>query len=117
MDEVKGSRPALDQGEIYIHGEQSWQRSRDHERLGIPLARNVMCALEEIARECGQPPPRMQPDPTAPDPTAPDPTAPDPTAPDPTAPDPTAPDPTAPDPTVPSSSTADPAKPDPSEAS
>jgi LDH2 family malate/lactate/ureidoglycolate dehydrogenase len=112
MDEVKGSRPALDQGEIYIHGEQSWQRSRDHERLGIPLARNVMCALEEIARECGQPPPRMQPDPTAPDPTAPDPTAPDPTA-----PDPTAPDPTAPDPTVPSSSTADPAKPDPSEAS
>ena len=102
MDEVKGSRPALDRDEMYIHGEQSWQRSRDHERLGIPLARNVMCALEEIARDCGQPPPRIQPDPTAPDPMTPDPTA--------------SVSSTA-TPSAPGSSTADPSKPDPSEAS
>jgi LDH2 family malate/lactate/ureidoglycolate dehydrogenase len=62
MDTIKGSRKALDQAEIFIHGEKSWAKKREYESLGIPMARNVMCALETIARACGQPPPILQAD-------------------------------------------------------
>ncbi len=62
MDTVKASRRALDQEEIYIHGEQSWARTQEHERYGIPLAQNVMCALMDIARGAGVADPVLQPD-------------------------------------------------------
>lgn len=62
METIKGSGKALDQTDIYIHGEKSWARLREYERLGIPMARNVICALEKIARGCGQAPPVVQPD-------------------------------------------------------
>lgn len=62
MDTIKGSRKALDQDEIYIHGERSWARTQTYREQGIPLAHNVLCALEKIAKGCGQPAPPMQPD-------------------------------------------------------
>jgi LDH2 family malate/lactate/ureidoglycolate dehydrogenase len=47
----------VDAQEIYIHGEKEQVRARLHEQSGIPLAENVLAALQKIAAECGAQPP------------------------------------------------------------
>jgi L-2-hydroxycarboxylate dehydrogenase (NAD+) len=54
---LKGSKKALDQAVIYVHGEKEHIRSLLHERAGIPIAQNVFDTLRRIAEECGTEPP------------------------------------------------------------
>lgn len=62
MDTLKSSRLALDAEEIFVHGERSFRRVQEHEAHGIPLAHNVLCALNDLGDACGQPRPTLQPD-------------------------------------------------------
>lgn len=55
IDTIHGSRLALDQERIWIHGEKEFEMSECHARDGIPLARNVLESLNSIGRRCGQP--------------------------------------------------------------
>jgi LDH2 family malate/lactate/ureidoglycolate dehydrogenase len=54
---LKHSRKALDRTEIFIHGEKEQRRTQFHERSGIPLAENVLAALQKIGAACGLPGP------------------------------------------------------------
>jgi len=54
---LKGSKKALDQAVIYVHGEKEHIRSLLHERGGIPITENVFDSLRRIAEECGTEPP------------------------------------------------------------
>jgi L-2-hydroxycarboxylate dehydrogenase (NAD+) len=54
---LKGSKKALDQAVIYVHGEKEHIRSLLHERVGIPITQNVFDTLRRIAEECGIEPP------------------------------------------------------------
>ena len=62
IERIKSSKKALDQEEVYIHGEKEYVLAAEYEQRGIPLAQNVMCTLVDIARECNHPPPTVQPD-------------------------------------------------------
>jgi LDH2 family malate/lactate/ureidoglycolate dehydrogenase len=54
---LKGSKKALDQAVIYVHGEKEHIRSLLHERGGIPITENVFDSLRRIAEESGTEPP------------------------------------------------------------
>jgi LDH2 family malate/lactate/ureidoglycolate dehydrogenase len=58
IEQLKASPRALDQDEIFIHGEKEYRLSQAHERDGIPIADNVMQNLIRIAGECGAEPPK-----------------------------------------------------------
>lgn len=54
---IKGSRKALDQETIFVHGEKEAIRTLLHEKGGVPIAENVFRALRTVAAECGIAPP------------------------------------------------------------
>ena len=58
IDRLKASPKAVDQDEILVAGEKEWRRTAESERLGVPIAANVMKTLLEIARRCQAEPPR-----------------------------------------------------------
>jgi LDH2 family malate/lactate/ureidoglycolate dehydrogenase len=55
---IKASKKARDRMTIYVHGEKEQERALLHERSGIPIAENVLAALNTIAAGCGLPGPR-----------------------------------------------------------
>ena len=56
FDALRGSRLALDQERIWIHGEKELEMEACHRREGIPLSRNVRDTLDGLAAGCGLPP-------------------------------------------------------------
>lgn len=52
---IKGSRKALGQETIWIHGEKEFEMAECHLTGGIPLARNVFDSLQNFADQCGHP--------------------------------------------------------------
>ncbi len=54
---LTGSRKALDQERIFLHGEKEQRRAELHARAGIPVADNVMDALRRLAAAHQVPPP------------------------------------------------------------
>ncbi len=58
IDQIKGSKKALDQEVIFVHGEKEFAKAEAHAQDGIPIARNVFDTLLKIAADCGAPAPR-----------------------------------------------------------
>ncbi len=56
FDRITGSRLALDQERIWIHGEKEFEMEACHLREGIPLSRNVVDTLHVLAARRGLPP-------------------------------------------------------------
>jgi L-2-hydroxycarboxylate dehydrogenase (NAD+) len=58
IERLKGSRKALGEEAIFIHGEKEWARELIHREVGIPISENILAKFGEAA---GVPPLKLQP--------------------------------------------------------
>lgn len=61
IERLKGSRKALGEEAIFIHGEKEWARTLVHREVGIPIAENVFATLSRFGEAAGVPPLVVQP--------------------------------------------------------
>lgn len=61
IERLKGSRKALGEQAIFIHGEKEWARMLVHREVGIPIGDNVFATLSRFGEAAGVPPLAVQP--------------------------------------------------------
>ncbi|HPC82636.1 MAG TPA: Ldh family oxidoreductase [Thermoanaerobaculaceae bacterium] len=61
IERLKGSRKALGEQAIFVHGEKEWARTLVHREVGIPLGENVFGTLCKLGEAVGAPPLVVQP--------------------------------------------------------
>ncbi|HPW56322.1 MAG: Ldh family oxidoreductase [Thermoanaerobaculaceae bacterium] len=61
IERLKGSRKALGEETIFVHGEKEWAKTLVHREVGIPLAENVFGTLSKLGEAVGVPAMVVQP--------------------------------------------------------
>lgn len=61
IERLKGSRKALGEETIFVHGEKEWARTLVHREVGIPIGENVLATLSRFGAAVGLPPLVVQP--------------------------------------------------------